>query len=100
MVEITPGSEVGSSQATLVPASEVDASSEASAINKDTDDSGSSQARKRGWFRRGSKTSAQSSNHTVSTTLSSDDEPDHRYSTSQERDGDWGVGDDLKMGLG
>lgn len=72
-----------------------------SGVSKDTDDSGSSQAKKRGFFRRGSRTSGQSSGYAVSSTINSDDEPDHRYSTThQERDGDWGVGDDLKMGLG
>lgn len=80
----------------------VDASSEMTGVSKDTDDSSSSQARKRGWFGKSTKStsSTQSSGYAVSTTLSSDDEPDHRFSTSQERDGDWGVGDDLKMGLG
>lgn len=97
---MAPGSELESSQATLVPHSEMDASSVISGVNKDTDDSGSSQARKRGLFRRGSKTSAQSSGYAVSTTSRSDDEPDHRFSATQERDGDWGIGDDVKMGLG
>ena len=71
-------------------------------VSKDTDDSSSTQARKRGWFTKStsSKSSAQSSGYAVSTTLSSDDEPDHRFSASEERNGDWGVGDDLKMGLG
>ena len=79
----------------------MDASSVVSGANKDTDDSSSSQARKRGFFRKGSRTSGQSSGYAVSTTLGSDDEPDHRFaSTHVERDGDWGVGDDVKMGLG
>ena len=100
-MEVTPGSELESSQATLVPNSELDTSSIVSGASKDTDDSGSSQVKKRGFFRRGSRTSAQSSGYAVSTTFSSDDEPDHRFSIAQqERDGDWGVGDDLKMGLG
>ena len=99
---MTPGSELESSQATLIPNTELDTSSIISGVSKDTDDSGSSQVKKRGFFRRGSKTSAQSSGYAVSsTTLSSEDEPDHRFAnTHQERDGGWGVADDLKMGLG
>ncbi|KAL8795171.1 MAG: hypothetical protein Q9195_002326 [Heterodermia aff. obscurata] len=100
LVEVVAEPELDSSQATLVPTSGADSSSEVTGVSKDTDDSSSSQARKRGWFRKSSKSSAQSSGYAISTTLSSDDEPDHRFSTSQERDGDWGVGDDLKMGLG
>ena len=99
MVEVTPGSELDTSQATLVPTSEADNSSEVSRVNKDTDDSSSNQAKKRGWFRKGSKSSAQSSGYAIST-LSTDDERDHRYPATEDRDGDWGVGDDVKMGLG
>ena len=98
---MTPGSELESSQATLVPNTELDTSSVVTGFSKDTDDSASSQAKKRGFFRRGSKTSGQSSGYAVSATFSSDDEPDHRFSHAhQERNGDWGVGDDMKMGLG
>lgn len=106
LVEVVLGSEIDSSQATLVPASEppsMDASSDTSQAVKDVDDSSSSQARKRGFWRKGStsRSSGHSSGYAVSTRYGSDDEAEHHpLSARQERDGDWGIGDDVKMGLG
>ena len=104
LVEVTPESEIGSSQATLVPNHErepLDAPSEASNPAKEIDDSSSSQARKRGFFRKSSRSSGRSSGYAVSNVFSSDDDAD-RYplSAREDRDGDWGIGDDVKMGLG
>lgn len=104
LVEITPGSEIESSQATLVPDSarhSLDTPSEATHALKDVDDSSSSQARKRGWFRKGSRSSGRSSDYASSKVFSSDDDAE-RYTISarEDRDGDWGIGDDVKMGLG
>ncbi|KAL8683298.1 MAG: hypothetical protein Q9186_000681 [Xanthomendoza sp. 1 TL-2023] len=102
LVEI-PESEMASSTATLVPetpqkASGV-ASSGASHVSKDSDDSSSSQKRRQGFLRRGSRSSAQSGTYSGSSTLGND-EDDHRLPIHRERNGDWGIGDDVKMGLG
>ncbi|KAI4119447.1 MAG: hypothetical protein LQ338_007270 [Usnochroma carphineum] len=102
LVEI-PESEMASSVATLVPdtsskASTVDPSKESQA-SKESDDSSSSQNRKRGFLRRGSRSSAQSGTYSASSTLGTD-EDDHRIPIDRERNADWGVGDDIKMGLG
>lgn len=102
LVEISD-SEMASSVATLVPdtpsrASAVD-SSEVSQISKDSDDSSSSQNRRRGFLRRGSRSSAQSGTYSASSTLGTDND-DHRIPIDHERNADWGVGDDIKMGLG
>ena len=102
LVEISE-SDMASSVATLVPETpskaSVVASSQASEVWKESDDSSSSQARKRGFLRRGSRSSAQSGTSTTSRTLGVDDD-DHRMPIDHERNADWGVGDDIKMGLG
>lgn len=102
LVEVAGDPEIDSSQATLVPGSErasVDASVDVSRPSKDVDDSSSSQARKRGYFRKGSRSSG--SGHTLSNGYRSEDEAEHHpLSVRQDRDGDWGIGDDVKMGLG
>ena len=104
LVEVSPGSDINSSQTTLVPGSErasMDAPSDAPHPAKEVDDSSSSQARKRGFSRKGSRSSGRSSGHAVSNVFSSDDEAEHYpLSAPQDRDGDWGIGDDVKMGLG
>ena len=96
-------SEMASSTATLVPdppkRDSAVVSSSSSHISKDSDDSSSSHKRRQGFLRRGSRSSAQSATFSVSSTLGTD-EDDHRLPFHQERDGDWGVGDDIKMGLG
>ncbi|KAL8755919.1 MAG: hypothetical protein Q9199_003311 [Rusavskia elegans] len=102
LVEIAE-SEMASSTATLVPdppkKGSAVASSGSSHMSKDSDDSSSSQKRRQGFLRRGSRSSAQSATYSGSSTLGTD-EDDHRMPFHQERDGDWGVGDDIKMGLG
>ena len=104
LVEVKFAPELASSEATLIPASEqpsIDASSDASQMVKDVDDSSSSQARKRGFWRRGSRSSGQSSGYAVSTRNGSEEEAEHHpLSARPERDDDWGIGDDIKMGLG
>ncbi|KAI4290435.1 MAG: hypothetical protein L6R35_000301 [Caloplaca aegaea] len=102
LVEI-PESEMGSSVATLVP----DTPSKASAVEspkanqllKETDDSSSSHKRRRGFLRRDSRSSAQSGTYSASSTLGTDDS-DHHMPMDHDRNADWGVGDDIKMGLG
>ncbi|KAL8765315.1 MAG: hypothetical protein Q9209_007590 [Squamulea sp. 1 TL-2023] len=102
LVEI-PESEMASSTATLVPDApnkgSTVASSGASHISKDSDDSSSSQKRRQGFLRRGSRSSAQSTTYSGSSTLATEVN-DHQIPIHHERDGDWGVGDDIKMGLG
>lgn len=102
LVEI-PESEMASSVATLVPNTpskdSAAVSSQASQVSKESDDSSSSRNRKRGFLRRGSRSSAQSGTSSTSRTLGTDDD-DHRIPIDHERNADWGVGDDIKMGLG
>ncbi|KAI4176366.1 MAG: hypothetical protein LQ343_001105 [Gyalolechia ehrenbergii] len=101
LVEI-PESDMASSVATLVPEtpskSSAAVSSQVSQASKESDDSSSSQYRKRGFLRRGSRSSAQSGSSSTSRTLGNDDD-NHRI-PAHERNADWGVGDDIKMGLG
>ncbi|KAL8954584.1 MAG: hypothetical protein Q9183_007035 [Haloplaca sp. 2 TL-2023] len=102
LVEISE-SEMASSTATLVPSTPSKVStaavSETPRTPKESDDSSSSQMRRRGFLRRDSRSSAQSGKYSASSTLGTDDE-DHRLSMHQERNDDWGVGDDIRMGLG
>lgn len=66
-----------------------------------TGSSSSSQARRRGHRRRGSTTSAKSSDYSSKIVAGSDDEVDYRkLQPRPEREEDWGIGDDMKMGLG
>ncbi|KAL8732817.1 MAG: hypothetical protein Q9181_003809 [Wetmoreana brouardii] len=98
-----PESEMSSSVTTLVPStSSMDpsvAAADTSRMAKDSEDSSSSQMRKRGFLSRARRSSAQSGTYSASSTLATDEE-DHQLSIHQERNGDWGVGDDIKMGLG
>ncbi|KAL8837161.1 MAG: hypothetical protein Q9170_002622 [Blastenia crenularia] len=102
LVEISD-SEMASSVATLVPdtpsKSSAVPSSQASQVSKESDDSSSSQNRRRGFLRRGSRSSVQSGTSSTSRTLGSNDD-DHRLPIDHEPSNDWGVGDDIKMGLG
>ncbi|KAI4246257.1 MAG: hypothetical protein LQ352_006422 [Teloschistes flavicans] len=102
LVEI-PESEMASSVATLVPSTpsknSVAGATEIPQSVKESDDSSSSQKRKRGFFRRDSRSSGQSGTLSNSSRLGNDEE-EHQLSIHQERNDDWGVGDDLRMGLG
>ncbi|MCJ1402990.1 peroxisome- protein [Xylographa trunciseda] len=69
--------------------------------NKDIGDTGGTLNKRRGFFRRNSRTSAQSSVQSNRTLFASDDEQDHSMvSDTTEQAGDWNVGDEIKMGLG
>ena len=105
LVEVAPGLETDSS-ATLVantpdrPSTDAPRSEYSTPV-KDNDDSGSSQARRRGFLRRDSRTSARSSNLSGNNVLSSDDEGDlHRLPSHHQQNEDWGIGEDVRMGLG
>ncbi len=107
MVEISPGPEPSSSEATLVPPSSdqniTDPPPNYSQVIQDTDDANSSQIRKRGFLRNrreSTQSSAKSSGNSSASMLRSDDEMDHHIPLHQERNGDWNVGDDIRMGLG
>ncbi|KAL9602794.1 MAG: hypothetical protein Q9219_001637 [cf. Caloplaca sp. 3 TL-2023] len=102
LVEI-PEIDMASSVATLVPNTpgkgSVAPSSQVSQASREADDSSSSQNKRRGFLRRGSRSSAQSGSSSTSRTLAVDDDS-HRIPVDPERNADWGVGDDIKMGLG
>ena len=103
LVEVTPGAEIASSQATLVPSStkqSIETPPDAPHAIKDVDDSSSSQARKRGFFRTGSRSSGRSSGYAVSNVFSSDDDTEHYPLTREDQTSDWGIGDEVRMGLG
>ncbi|KAI4162848.1 MAG: hypothetical protein LQ342_003565 [Letrouitia transgressa] len=105
LVEVSDA-DVNSSVATLVPDKTSQASMDgrvaSSYAAKVNDDSSSIQARKRGWFRRGSRGSRSSGHSTAySGTSTLDDEgEDHKHPIRDDPNTDWGVGDDLKMSLG
>ncbi|KAL6718520.1 hypothetical protein ACLMJK_004612 [Lecanora helva] len=62
--------------------------------------SGGSQTKKRGFFRRGSKSSTHSSGDFSGTsTLRGDERDTQQLPSHQESEGYWGIGDDVKMGL-
>lgn len=85
------------SSASQVPS---DAPPEYSQVIKDTDDT-SSRVRKRGFLTKEKRNSGQNSSSSRSYLEGSEDEADqHHHPYRYERDGDWGVGDDIKMGLG
>ena len=60
------------------------------------DDTTSSQARRKGFLRRNSRGSSNKS----ATLFSDEDESDRHLLIPNDRDTDWDIGDDLKMGLG
>lgn len=67
--------------------------------SKDSDAS-SSQARRRGFFRKNSRTSAHGSGDSSgSSTLRGDERDTQQLPSHQEAGGYWGIGDDAKMGL-
>lgn len=106
LVEISHGHGLDGSTDTLIPAATDSAPSEAppeysqTTKDSDTSSSGSGQARKRGFFRRGSRSSAHSSSDfSGSSTLRGDERDTQQLPSHQERDNYWGVGDDAKMGL-
>ncbi len=106
LVEVSQENGLDESTDTLVPPAPHSASLEAppeyTQVIKDgdTSSSGSSQARKRGFFRRGSRSSAHSSgDYSGSSTLRGDERDTQQLPSHQERDNYWGVGDDAKMGL-
>ena len=69
--------------------------------NKDTGSTGGMPTKKRGFFRRNSRASPQSSIQSNRTLFASDDEQDHSIvAESAEQTGDWNVGDEVRMGLG
>ena len=104
-MELPPQPELDSTQ-TLTTSASHPASSEVSANDiqsvRDSDDASfNSPAPRRGFRRRGSRTSGQSSGY--SNTIGGEDDHDaylHRHIPLQDRDGDWSVGDDVRMGLG
>jgi len=69
------------------------------------DDASSSKARKRRWFRRSSKTASEKSTTAASSgsfDFERDDPNDdvHTPLRHHERESEWGLGDDARMGLG
>lgn len=105
MVEVGPESNLDDSTATLkaftMTASSSSASHDHHQAIKDSDDSSSTPAKRRGFFRRGSRSSAQSSgDFSGATTLRSDNDDAHPISPHHQRNDDWGIDDDVKMGLG
>ena len=106
LVELDEDTSLDESTSTLkppaTPSKSSDASSHKATPSKDLDDSGSSQTKRRGFFkRRNSGRSTQSgSDFSVTTTLRNDDEDNHVIPPQHERNHDWDVGDDVKMGLG
>ena len=106
LIENNEGSGLGGSVDTLVPSRPGSAPSEPppdySQAIKDGDaiSSSSFQSKKRGFFRRGSRSSAHSSGDFSGTsTLRGDERDTQQLPLHQERDGYWGIGDDAKMGL-
>ena len=78
-----------------------DVLSDGSTPSKTENDANSSQVKRRHFFRRNSKTSAHGSNHSNKTLFTSDEEQDHRaVPETSERESDWNMGDEVKMGLG
>lgn len=97
LVEIPPGTETDSSD--TLAASTGGSPPEYSQSIKDTDDTSSSLAGRRGFLRRDSKTSVSSASH--NRVVGSEDEADHRgLASHHEQERDWGVGDEVKMGFG
>jgi hypothetical protein len=78
-----------------------EASSAVTGTDKTDDNTKSSQVKRRRFFGRESKSSASSSTYSSKTHHTSDEEQDHlNVPKSPDREGDWDVGDDVKMGLG
>ena len=106
LVEGSDDAGLEESTATLVPSRPGSAPSEAppeySKVIKDSDgnSSGSSQTKRRGFFRRGSRSSTHSSGDFSGTsTLRGDERDTQQLPSHQEQETYWGIGDDAKMGL-
>ena len=81
--------------------SSTETSSESAKVVKEVDVSGSSLVKRRGVIRRGSKTSANSSQPSSKSLREVDGENDTLlFPTHPDRDEDWGIGDDMRMVLG
>lgn len=106
-MEIASNPEPSSSVATLVPSSSdqsfKDPPPDYSQVMQDNDDATSSQVKKRGFLRNrreSTQSSAKSSANSSGSVLRSNDELGHQMPLYPDRDRDWNVGDDIKMGLG
>ena len=103
MVETSGDTRVDGSTDTLTPPTSGSLASDGpldySQPSKDSDAS-SSQARRRGFFRKNSRTSAHGSGDSSgSSTLRGDERDTQQLPSHQEGGGYWGIGDDAKMGL-
>ncbi|MCJ1431202.1 peroxisome- protein, partial [Xylographa pallens] len=94
----TKGSSVASSQTSTLVGSNLGSPT---SNNKDISNVSSTPNKRRGFFRRNSRTSPQGSVQSNRTLFASDDEQDRSVvSESAAQAGDWNVGDEVKMGLG
>lgn len=98
LVEMPPGTETDSSE-TLV-ASTSGSPPECSQSVKDTDDTSSSLARRRGFLRRDSRASVPNSASHLRVGGSEDEDDHGGLPQHHEQERDWGVGDEVKMGFG
>lgn len=90
---VKSGSGPGSSEVSMNDNQSVRDSDGSSSIN--------SPARRRGFRRRGSRTSGQSSGYSITIGGGGEDDVDiHRHIPLSQQEGDWSVGDDVRMGLG
>ena len=106
LVESSPDVGLDGSTDTLVPSRPGSAPSEVpidqAQVTKDSDanSNSSSQTKRRGFFRRGSKSSAHSSSDFSGTsTLRGDERDTQQLPSHQGQETYWGIGDDAKMGL-
>lgn len=104
LVELPLGSEMDSPP-NLVKSASRPGSSEVSMNDnqsiRDSDDASiNSPARMRGFRRRGSRTSGQSSGYSNTIGGGEEDANLHRHMPLHQQDGDWSVGDEVRMGLG
>lgn len=101
LVEVSHDPGLDGSTATIMPPpSEAPPDYSQAVKDSDTNSSNSSQARRRGFFRRGSRSSAHSSgDYTSTSTMRGDERDTQQLPSHQESDGYWGIGDDAKMGL-
>ena len=104
LVEVLPDQDLKPTPSALDPVKPtlVSAKSESppgySKENENINDSSSNHTRRRGFFRKGSKSSTPGSGKSF---ISSDDDTDHLHiHQHEERNGDWGIGDEVKMGFG
>ena len=106
LVEIEQNVDLDGSTRTLrapsTPKKPSDAASHVSSSSKDLDELSGGVAKRRGFFKRrnSGKSTQSSSDFSATTTLRNDDDDHHLVPPQHERNGDWDVGDDVKMGLG